>query len=219
MISNFNRFIFKKKKEKVLNIYLSKFSDKKTKIFCKDFKKIFPNSNVILISFNDIKFVTQVYLDKDSVIIVLYSEKKKKKINFSIRSSKNGFEFHFIVKNICSIDNVRFTGNSSRWAKTILSLDKHFHTVPHLRLIKPLLIELVESKINHVKSEAYFENLISFFFYNSRIWFRNYQIKFYKKNNKNLIKFIEIGPRFSFSLKKAKDKFGNPMILNQIKIK
>ena len=79
MISNFNRFIFKKKKEKVLNIYLSKFSDKKTKIFCKDFKKIFPNSNVILISFNDIKFVTQVYPDKDSVIIFLYSEKKKKK--------------------------------------------------------------------------------------------------------------------------------------------
>jgi ribosome biogenesis protein BRX1 len=220
MKREFTGFIFKKVKKNFAVIYLKKNSCKKTRFFCEDLKKLIPNGKVILSSSIKESFFSNE--KKKSILILLCNGKKKKNLYFFLRNVKGGSIFQFIINNLYSLKRSIFIGNAMKWSKPILTFDKNFLKIPHLRLLKPVLSRLVKSKVNDRNSEPYFDHMISFFYFNSKIWFRNYQINFFdKKKNlqKNPIQFIEIGPRFSLFLRKLWGKNLNEIIYDSKIIK
>lgn len=221
MKTELSAFIFKKIKKKLAVIYLKKNSCKKTRFFCEDLKKLLPNGRVILSSSIKDSFFSNGER-KRSILILLCNGKKNKNLYFFLRNSEGGPIFQFIINNLYSLKRSIFIGNAMKWSKPILTFDKNFLNIPHLRLLRSVLSKLVKSKVNHHNSEPYFDHMISFFYYNSKIWFRNYQINFFdKKKNlkKNPIQFIEIGPRFSLFLRKLWGKNLNEIIYDSKIIK
>ena len=214
MKKEFTKFIFKKIKKKFAVIYLKKNSCKKTRFFCEDLKKLIPNGKVILSSSIKESFFSN---EKKTppIIILLFNGKKEKNLYFFLRNLEGGSIFQFVINNLYSLKHSIFIGNAMKWSKPILTFDKNFLKIPHLRLLRPVLSRLVKLKVNHPNSEPYFDHMISFFYFNSKIWFRNYQINFFdKKKNlqKNPIQIIEIGPRFSLFLRKLWGKNLNEII-------
>ena len=128
-----------------------------------------------------------------------------------LSKSPNGPAFKFSVQNIHTQDELKLTGNSLQDSRPILSFDKNFDdkSQPHLQLAKELLSHVFNTPKNHPKSKPFIDHVISFMYYDGRIWFRNYQIlnqheeKFTEKDDIEKLVLIEIGPRFCMNPIKA----------------
>jgi len=95
-----------------------------------------------------------------------------------LSKSPNGPAFKFSVQNIHTMDELKLTGNCLKFSRPILSFDKNFDdkSKPHLQLAKELLSNVFNTPKNHPKSKPFVDHVISFMYYDGRIWFRNYQI-------------------------------------------
>ena len=76
-------------------------------------------------------------------------------------------------------------------------------------MAKELISNIFNTPKNHPKSKPFIDHVISINYYDSRIWFRNYQIlnqheeKFTAKDDIEKLVLIEIGPRFCLNPIKA----------------
>jgi ribosome biogenesis protein BRX1 len=100
---------------------------------------------------------------------------------------------------------LRFFGNYVKQSKPIVVFNQDFDEKPHLSVFKYLITDIFSSNYEGGSSESILDHVMSFVYYNSRIWLRVYQIK-YLKNLPNIRKkfiLLEIGPRITCLLSKA----------------
>ena len=93
-----------------------------------------------------------------------------------ILKSPNGPSFKFAVSNIQTTDELKLTGNCLKYSRPLLSFDNEFDKHPHLSLAKEMIVNAFNTPKNHPKSKPFIDHVFSFKYYDSRIWFRNYQI-------------------------------------------
>lgn len=70
------------------------------------------------------------------------------------------------------------TGNALRYSRPILSFDPRFNDpeLLHLQLLKEMLSHTFGTPNFHPRMQPYTDKVISFNYFNGRIWFRVYQV-------------------------------------------
>jgi ribosome biogenesis protein BRX1 len=74
-----------------------------------------------------------------------------------------------------------------------------------------MLAQTFSTPKNHPKSKPFIDHVLSFSYYDNRVWFRNYQVvnqheeKFTETDDIEKLMLIEIGPRFCLQPIKAFD--------------
>lgn len=93
-----------------------------------------------------------------------------------ISKSPNGPAFKFMVENIHTYDELKLTGNCLKYSRPFISFDGHFDDPkkPWLQLCKELLAQTFNTPKNHPKSKPFIDHVISFTYFEDKIYFRNY---------------------------------------------
>lgn len=128
-----------------------------------------------------------------------------------LAKSPNGPSFKFALSNIHSMSETKLTGNCLKFSRPFLSFDASFDSpdLPHLQLCKELLSQAFNTPKNHPKSKPFIDHVLSFSYFEGKIWFRNYQVlnedekMFRKTDDIDKLVLIEIGPRFTLTPIKA----------------
>uniref|UniRef100_T1JIK2 Ribosome biogenesis protein BRX1 homolog n=1 Tax=Strigamia maritima TaxID=126957 RepID=T1JIK2_STRMM len=118
----------------------------------------------------------------------IYFETRKKKDMMS--NISQGPSVKFLVENVHTMEELKLTGNCLKGSRVVLSFDKNFEKIPHLVLLKELLVQIFGTPHHHPKSQPFIDHIFTFSVLDQRIWFRNYQIA---DEDGSL---AEIGPRF-----------------------
>ena len=133
---------------------------------------------------------------------VFLEARKKKDFFLWVMKSPVGPSIKFSVQNIHTSDELKLTGNCLKFSRPLISFDKSFNNEPHLVLMKEMLHQAFNTPKNHPKSKPFIDHVISFNYYDNRVWFRVYQVvnqheeKFTEKDDVEKLTLIEIGPRF-----------------------
>ena len=75
--------------------------------------------------------------------------------------------------------------------------------------MKEIFSHIFNTPKNHPKSKPFIDHILSFKYFEGKIWFRNYQVlnqneeQFTEKDDPEKLVLIEIGPRFSLNPIKA----------------
>ena len=115
----------------------------------------------------------------------------------------------FHITNIHTMDELKMTGNCMKGSRPILSFDKAFDTVDHLKIVKHVMVDVFGTPRGHPKSKPFVDRVMGFYYADGKIWVRNYQIMeeaaatakeahAQKKltGQTHSTSLIEIGPRF-----------------------
>lgn len=86
----------------------------------------------------------------------------------------------FYIENVSTMSELKLTGNCLRGARPLLSFDQHFAKLPHLMLLREIITQVFGVPNHHPKSQPFVDRVYTFTFLDNRIWFRNYQSKFFK---------------------------------------
>jgi ribosome biogenesis protein BRX1 len=138
-----------------------------------------------------------------------------------VSKSPSGPSFKFSIQNINTTDELKLSGNCLKYGRPLLSFDGSFDDpeMPHLLLAKECLSHCFNTPKNHPKSKPFFDHVISFNYFDGRIWFRHYQVlnqqeeKFTEVDDIEKLVLIEIGPRFAMNPIKAFDgSIGGPAL-------
>jgi ribosome biogenesis protein BRX1 len=105
----------------------------------------------------------------------IYLEARKQKDFFLwVMKSPEGPSIKFAVQNIHTLDELKLTGNCLKYSRPLLSFDSSFNAEPHLQLMKEMLHQAFNTPKNHPKSKPFIDHVLSFNYYDDRIWFRCY---------------------------------------------
>jgi len=88
------------------------------------------------------------------------------------------------------------TGNCLKGSRPFLLFDSAFDSSPHMKLLKEMFIQAFGTPLGHLKSKPCLDHIMSFYFLNDKIWFRNYQVVETDIGKKKDVSLSEIGPRF-----------------------
>ena len=128
---------------------------------------------------------------------IMFFEARKKKDTFLWMSPDpvKGPSVRFLVENVHTKAELRFTGNCLTRSRPILSFHKDFddEEKPHLQLIKLCLMKTFNTPRYHPKSQPFIDHVFNFSIVDGKIWFRNYQVENETKD------IVEIGPRFTLT--------------------
>ncbi|KAK1746521.1 ribosome biogenesis protein BRX1, partial [Skeletonema marinoi] len=115
----------------------------------------------------------------------------------------------FHITNIHTMDELKLTGNCMKGSRPVLSFDKAFDTLDHLKIVKHLMVDVFGTPRGHPKSKPFVDRVMGFYYADGKIWVRNYQIMeeaattakeahAQKKltGQTQATSLIEIGPRF-----------------------
>ncbi|XP_055845664.1 ribosome biogenesis protein BRX1 homolog [Episyrphus balteatus] len=121
---------------------------------------------------------------------ILFEGRRKRDLYMWLSNVPKGPSAKFLVENIHTMGELKMTGNCLRGSRPLLSFDQKFDTIPHLSLLKELLIQTFGVPNHHPKSQPFVDHVFTFTFLDNRIWFRNFQIL---SEDGGL---AEVGPRF-----------------------
>mmetsp|Transcript_44221 Transcript_44221/g.117160 ORF Transcript_44221/g.117160 Transcript_44221/m.117160 type:complete len:347 (-) Transcript_44221:151-1191(-) len=110
-----------------------------------------------------------------------------------------GPTFKFQVRNIHTTGEVRLAGNCLLGSRPILHFDKSFSTIPFLKLMRTMFIQVWGTPRNHPKSKPFHDHMMCFYYADHKVWFRHYQIAPEAPDAMNEPErqiLTEIGPRF-----------------------
>jgi hypothetical protein len=170
--------------------------------FLKDFRKICPHARYIKGKLKN-NFLPSIryFLNPGENQVVFFFEYKKKKNCLWIVNFPTDPLFCFEIENILQSKHFFFLGNILKWARPLILFDTYFGKKPHLKIIKKTF-EYFFSIKNHSKNIlSITDHVLSFCFFQNKIWFRVFQIKFSKTKvngkNKKIDQLIEVGPRMT----------------------
>jgi ribosome biogenesis protein BRX1 len=136
----------------------------------------------------------------------LYFEHRKRELVLWMFRTPEGPCAKFQVRNLHTLTEIKLTGNCLKYSRPLLSFDKSFDELPHLKVLKELFTHTFNSPKNHPKTKPFYDHVICFYNVNNNIFFRNFQIlnelreKFCEGDSTDKLQLSEIGPRFSLSL-------------------
>mmetsp|Transcript_42358 Transcript_42358/g.65003 ORF Transcript_42358/g.65003 Transcript_42358/m.65003 type:complete len:160 (-) Transcript_42358:305-784(-) len=107
---------------------------------------------------------------------IYFESRKRQDLYMWLSKSPNGPAFKFAVQNITTQDELKLSGNCLKYSRPMLSFDSSFSNpeMPHLSLAKEMLSQAFNTPKNHPKSKPFIDHVISFKYFNGRIWFRTY---------------------------------------------
>jgi ribosome biogenesis protein BRX1 len=125
---------------------------------------------------------------------IMYFEGHNKKDLYMFMADHNiGVTAIFLVHNICTMAELKLTGNCLKASRPVLSFDNSFNDSALLRLYKELFVGVFSTPQYHPRSQPFIDHVYTFTLVDGKIWFRNYQIV--KTDNKESSGAAEIGPR------------------------
>lgn len=127
-----------------------------------------------------------------------FETRKHKDLYMWVAKTPLGPSAKFLIQNIHTMGELKFTGNHLMGSRPFLVFDAAFDSEPHLQLIKEMLSHAFGTPKGHRRSKPFVDHTMSFFFLDGRIWVRNYQIT--KKEGSTEPVLVEVGPRFCMQL-------------------
>eukprot|EP01006_Ploeotia_vitrea_P056631 TRINITY_DN68115_c5_g1_i3.p1 TRINITY_DN68115_c5_g1~~TRINITY_DN68115_c5_g1_i3.p1 ORF type:complete len:226 (-),score=127.15 TRINITY_DN68115_c5_g1_i3:78-755(-) len=107
---------------------------------------------------------------------IFFEARKHKDLYMWMARTPEGPSAKFLVQNVHTMNEVKLTGNCIKGSRPVLSFDSSFDTVPHLRLLKQMMIQIFGTPKGHPKSRPFVDHVFNFAYVDGRIFFRNYQI-------------------------------------------
>jgi len=179
----------------------------RTRHFLKDLRDLLPHSKKdakLDSKGKKLSAVNEVCDMRDCNNCIFLEARKKRDLYMWVARTPHGPSVKFLVQNLHTVEEVKLTGNCLKASRPLLVFDSSFDdsTKPHLNLIKTLFTQVFGTPKGHPKSKPFVDHVFSFYYVDSRIWFRNYQIVMDpettggKKVEKRDPLLVEIGPRF-----------------------
>lgn len=136
-----------------------------------------------------------------------FEGRHKQDLYMWISNMPEGPSAKFQIDNVSTMGELKLTGNCLKGARPLLSFDQQFSKLPHLQLLREMLIQIFGVPNHHPKSQPFVDRVYTFTHLDGRIWFRNYQILAEDGA------LSEIGPRFVLNpVKIFEDSFsGEPL--------
>jgi len=82
-----------------------------------------------------------------------------------------GPSIKFHITNIHTMDELKMTGNCMKGSRPILSFDKAFDSVDHLKLVKHLFVDVFGTPRGHPKSKPFVDRVMSFHYADGKVRF------------------------------------------------
>jgi len=202
-------FIFKKKYTSPNSfILVSGYIPKGFKSFLTNINSLNPNCKIIFCSkkenFGDIE---ELIGNKNSTVLIARYNKKRSIPEISLKYNRKNQAIKLSVLNAIHYSSRIFFGNSDRWSRPLFIFDNFFEKRPELKTFKVLILSFLNSKITDLKIAPFYDHVIAFYYINSKIILRVYQISKKKKSNgiQNGFSLIEIGPRLKIRVDNYKN--------------
>ena len=130
--------------------------------------------------------------------VVYFEARKHQDLYMWLAKAPNGPTIKFHVRNLHTMDELNFTGNSLKGSRPILSFDGSFDGEPHYQLMKEMFLQIFGVPPRARKSKPFLDHVMSFSIVDNKIWIRNYQIaeEATTKDTQSELQLVEIGPRF-----------------------
>jgi len=125
--------------------------------------------------------------------VLFFEARKNQDIYMWMAEIGKGPSVKFLVENMSTMEELKFSGNCLKGSRAILSFDPTFDTAPQWQVMKDLLAQTFGTPYHHPKSQPFIDHVITFTVLDNRIWFRNFQII---EEDGSL---VEIGPRFTLN--------------------
>lgn len=146
--------------------------------------------------------------------VIFFEVRKRQDLYMWLAKTPNGPSVKFLVANVHTMGELKFTGNHLKGSRPVLSFDQNFDEQPHLQLLKEMFIQVFAAPKKHPKSKPFFDHVISFTVADDRIWMRNYQVLVpldKKAVDPSAVSLCEVGPRFCLNpIKIFAGSFGGP---------
>lgn len=132
---------------------------------------------------------------------LLFFEQKKYSTYVWMGKAPEGPSCNFRLENVTTAQDLKMIGNCLKFSRAVLSFDKNFDEEPQLQIYKEILTDAFGVPRNHPKTKPFVDHMFCFYWVDSRIWFRHYQLFRDTKLDRNLedVELVEIGPRFSLN--------------------
>lgn len=75
----------------------------------------------------------------------------------------------FHITNIHTMDELKMTGNCMKGSRPILSFDKSFDTIEHLKLVKHLFVDVFGTPRGHPKSKPFVDRVMGFYYADGKV--------------------------------------------------
>jgi len=159
-----------------------------------DLRDLLPHSK------SDVKFsdksnlyeINEVCEMKSCTNCIFFECRKKKDLYIWLAKTPSGPSVKFHITNVHTMSELKFTGNSLKGSRPLISFDGGFDENPQNMLLKELISQIFGTPKMHPKSKPFIDHVLTFSLVDGRIWVRNYQII-----EEDAIKSaLEIGPRF-----------------------
>jgi ribosome biogenesis protein BRX1 len=122
---------------------------------------------------------------------VLFIEMHRKQDAYMwLSAAPDGPSAKFSLENMHTMEELKLTGNCLKGSRPILSFNGEFDSMPYLKLLKELFVQIFGTPNHHPKSQPFVDHVMNFSLVDNKIWVRNFQIG---DENGNL---AEIGPRY-----------------------
>uniref|UniRef100_A0A182PB64 Ribosome biogenesis protein BRX1 homolog n=1 Tax=Anopheles epiroticus TaxID=199890 RepID=A0A182PB64_9DIPT len=122
--------------------------------------------------------------------VMLFEGRRKRDLYMWLANASVGPSVKFLIENIHTMGEMKLTGNCLRGSRPLISFSEEFTKLPHLLVIKELLVQIFGVPNHHPKSQPFIDRVITFTYLDNRIWYRHFQIL---SEDGGL---TEVGPRF-----------------------
>ena len=102
----------------------------------------------------------------------LYFEHRKRELVLWMFRTPEGPCAKFQVRTIHTLTEIKLTGNCLKYSRPMLSFDKSFDELPHMKVLKELFQHTFNSPKNHPKTKPFYDHVICFYNVNNNIFFR-----------------------------------------------
>lgn len=149
---------------------------------------------------------------------IFFEARKRKDLYMWVAKAPNGPSVKFQVQNIHTMAEVKLTGNCLKGSRPFLVFDSAFDSAPHLLLMKELLTQALGAPKGHPKVKPFVDHVLSFFWADNRVWFRNYQVVYDLVDPAEAARTSASGASMKAAEKPVLVEIGPRFVLNPIKI-
>ena len=128
---------------------------------------------------------------------IFFENRKRKDLYMWLSMVPSGPSVRFHVLNIHTMKELKLTGNCIKGSRPVLHFDAAFESQEHLKPVRALLNRIFGTPRYHALSKPFVDHIFCFFWFDNRIYFRNYQIVDQEISSREVERsLMEIGPRF-----------------------
>lgn len=149
---------------------------------------------------------------------IFFEARKRKDLYMWVAKAPNGPSAKFQVQNIHTMAEVKLTGNCLKGSRPLLVFDSAFDSAPHLLLLKEILTQAFGAPKGHPKVKPFVDHVLSFFWADNRLWFRNYQVVYDLVDPTEAARTSASGQAMKAAEKPVLVEIGPRFVLNPIKI-